>query len=350
MATIRKRGKYWHVQVRKKGHKAVTRSFKDKKIAAAWIKKTESEIERGIFQDITEAQKTTLAELMDRYAREVLPHKRAQHTELSSIRLLKREVGGLFLASVNSSHIATLRDKRLKQVDPQTVKRQLGLLQRIINTATKDWGINLPHGNPVQRVRMPKQPPGRDRRLQEGEEQLLLAASTIALKPIILFDLETAMRRGEIANMEWSHIDFKARSLLIPTTKTGTPRRIPLSKKAMEILRQQQERMGNVVELVQRSSDLVELRALGALKSEPVFDLKADSITQAFDRTCSRVGIENLRFHDLRHEATSRLFEKRYTREALSPMEVATITGHKDLKMLMRYTHLRAEDLVHKLG
>src|SRR5690606_4419945 len=114
MATIRKRGNRWHIQTRKNGHKPITKSFTAKKNAEIWIKKTESEIERGIFLDITEAQRTTLSEIMDRYASEVLPYKRAQRTELSSIGLFKREIGNLFLASVNSSHIAALRDKRLK--------------------------------------------------------------------------------------------------------------------------------------------------------------------------------------------------------------------------------------------
>ncbi len=130
------------------------------------------------------------------------------------------------------------------------------------------------------------------------------------------------MRRGEIAAMKWEHVDLKTRTLTIPETKTGEPRRIPLSSRAVAVLKSLPRRIDGYV-----------------------FGMRKDSITQAFDRACKRAGIEDLRYHDLRHEATSRLFER-----GLNPMEVAAITGHKTLQMLKRYTHLRAEDLVAKLG
>ena len=129
------------------------------------------------------------------------------------------------------------------------------------------------------------------------------------------------MRRGEIAAMRWEHLDRQARVLLIPETKTGTPRRVPLSMAALAVL------------------DALPRRLDGQ-----VWAMRPDSISQAFERVCKAAGIEGLTFHDLRHEATSRLFEK-----GLNPMEVAAITGHKTLQMLKRYTHLRAEELVRKL-
>jgi integrase len=132
--------------------------------------------------------------------------------------------------------------------------------------------------------------------------------------------LETAMRRGEILGMEWEHIDLKSRTVHIPITKTDIPRTAPLSLKAIELLFALPDKTGRV------------------------FDLAPYSVTQAFRRSCRREGIEKLRFHDLRHEATTRLFEK-----GLNPVEVASITGHRDTRMLMRYTHLKAEDLAVKL-
>ena len=122
--------------------------------------------------------------------------------------------------------------------------------------------------------------------------------------------------------MRWDHLDRRARVLLIPETKTGTPRRVPLSTAALGVL------------------DGLPRRLDGR-----VWGMRPDSISQAFERVCKVAGIEGLTFHDLRHEATSRLFEK-----GLNPMEVAAITGHKTLQMLKRYTHLRAEDLVGRLG
>lgn len=333
MATIRKRGNSYQVQIRVKGSKPITRSFKDKRNALVWIKKTESEIERGIFLDTSEATKTTLAEVLDRYALEVLPYKKGGTRELSRIKTIVKHLGKYNLASgLTPSLLSQYRDTRLKEVANQTVKHELGLISRVVNHCIIDWGINLPHGNPVNKVRKPKLPQGRDRRLLPGEEELLISnVASKDLKPIILFALETAMRRSEIANIQWEHIDLKTRSLVIPETKTDTPRTIPLTKKAIEVLHSCIPRNNGCV---------VTLRNL----SGNVFNLRPDSITQAFDKACKRANIENLRFHDLRHEATTRLFEK-----GLNPMEVSAITGHKSLQMLKRYTHLRAEDLVHKL-
>ena len=141
------------------------------------------------------------------------------------------------------------------------------------------------------------------------------------------------MRRGEILNIKRSHIDFPKSVLPIPSTKTDTPRTIPLSTDAVTVLREQlrasQGESGGGI----------------PLHEQPLFSYSPNGVTGGFLKLCRKVGIEDLRFHDLRHEATSRLFEK-----GLNPVEVATITGHKDTRMLMRYTHLRAEDLVGRLG
>ena len=147
-------------------------------------------------------------------------------------------------------------------------------------------------------------------------------------RPHITWAIETAMRRGEIAAMRWEHLDRQARVLLIPETKNGTPREVPLSTVALQVL------------------DSLPRRLDGR-----VWTMRPDSISQAFERVCrlasagKATGIKGLTFHDLRHEATSRLFEK-----GLNPMEVAAITGHKTLQMLKRYTHLKAKDLVERLG
>ena len=148
-------------------------------------------------------------------------------------------------------------------------------------------------------------------------------------KRIIIIALETGMRRGEILNIKKSHVDFSLQTLFIPLTKTDTPRTIPLSSRAMEALREQ----------LRGSQNVMLIRELA------LFSFRPKNLTQAFRRFCSKHGLENLHFHNLRHEATSRFFEK-----GLNPVEVATITGHKDARMLMRYTHLRAEDLVKRLG
>jgi integrase len=211
------------------------------------------------------------------------------------------------------------------------VKRELAVLSSVISVASKDWGIPI-RQNPVSEISMPKLANARTRRLEIGEEQKLLETNNQKLRRIIVLALETAMRRGEILNIKKSHIDFNKSILLIPTTKTDTPRTIPLSSDALTSLRGQ-------LRASQSESD-----GVIPLHEPPVFSYQPRGLSGEFLKLCRRQGIADLRFHDLRHEATSRLFEK-----GLNPVEVATITGHKDTRMLMRYTHLRAEDLVGRL-
>ena len=164
---------------------------------------------------------------------------------------------------------------------------------------------------------------GRDRRLKANElDDILRASESEELGRVVQLVLETAMRRGEISTLRWENIDLKNKSILLRDTKNGDTRPVPLSSRAIKLL-----------------------KALPRRIDGGVFGMLPDSITRAFDRACQRAGVEHLRFHDLRHEATSRLFEK-----GLNPMEVASITGHKTLQMLKRYTHLKVEDLARKLG
>jgi len=184
-------------------------------------------------------------------------------------------------------------------------------------------------------ITLPKSDKARIRRLEAGEEHRLLIVANDQLQRIITLALETGMRRGEILNVKKSHIDLTLKTLFIPSTKTNEPRTAPhrLSSAAIASLTRQlrdaQKHSGRVFELTETS----------------LFTYTARGLSGAFLRLCRRTGIDDFHFHDLRHEATSRLFEK-----GLNPVEVATITGHKDTRMLMRYTHLRAEDLVKGLG
>jgi integrase len=324
MASIRYRLGKWAVQVRKQGHGTVNRTFGNKANAQRWARSIEADIESGVFQDIRPAHTTSFAELLKQYQTEVLPTKKSQRSVVSQIALLTRDLGTLSLLAITPARLSAFRDLRLSLVGPETVRKDLLLVSRVCNTATKDWGIHLPHGNPVEKVRLPKPPRGRDRRLEAGEEQSLLHALrfTKEVQVIVSLAVETAMRRSELTGLQWEDIDWDRQTAYIPETKTDRPREIPLTERAIELL-----------------SSLK-----GSATPARVFTIHAGSITQAFARACRRVGLENLTFHDLRHEATSRFFEK-----GLNPMEVAFITGHQDLRMLRRYTHLRAEDLARKL-
>ena len=333
MASLRQRrgpgGRWaWQVRIKKAGYPEMARTFDLKADAQRWAKQIESEMDRGVFVSRAEAEATTLASALERYAQEIAPKKKdCYHDTLRCRRLSQRPLARRSLASIKGSDIAAfIRERQADGVGANMIRLDLALLSHVFTVAGSVWGMES-LGNPVQRVRgqRPKLPQGRDRRLQGDEHARLLEAAAAyggEIGSVITWAIETAMRRGEIAAMRWDHLDRKARVLLIPETKTGTPRRVPLSTAALGVL------------------DGLPRRLDGR-----VWGMRPDSISQAFERVCKAAGIEGLTFHDLRHEATSRLFEK-----GLNPMQVAAITGHKTLQMLKRYTHLRAEDLVGMLG
>ena len=325
MATIRKRGSSYHAQVRKIGFPAITKSFKNLRLAEQWARNTESDLERHFLMTLPTS--ITVSDVLERFKQEVMPQHKGARQERYKVHTIQRLMPSLRLSILSTAHIREYRDLRLKAVAPSTVSRELAVLRRAINYGIKEWGINLQQ-NPVSFVSLPKVGRGRDRRLEAGEEEKLLSASD-ELKRIIIIALETGMRRGEILNIKRSHIDFNRQTLLIPLTKTDTPRTIPLSSRAIEALREQLRGSQNVI----------------PIEETTLFSYTARGVSGAFLRLCRKHELENLHFHDLRHEATSRFFEK-----GLNPVEVATITGHKDTRMLMRYTHLRAEDLVRRLG
>lgn len=326
MPTIRKKGEgQYHVQIRKRGYPTQTKTFTKEVDAKRWATIIESEMERGVFVSRSEAEATLIKDVLQRYATEVLPTKRSEQSDKSRIKTLLDAFGDYRLASLTSSQIAKFRDQRLQVVGPQSVIHEINLLNRVLKTATMDWGISLPGGLPTTQVRKPVKPRGRDRRVTAEEiKQILDATESAELRTVVTLAVEAGMRRNEIASLQWEHIDLKKQTAHLPKTKTDVPRTIPLSKTA-----------------------IAALKAFGIEDEGRVFALQGESMSQAFERACEshRANIQGVRFHDLRHEATSRLFEK-----GLNVMEVAAITGHKTLDMLKRYTHLRAEDLAKKIG
>ena len=325
MASIRKfRGKF-NVQIRRQGYPSISRTFANLAIAKRWASTTEADMERNLHVVIPD--NTTVGELLDRYEKEISPLHKSHQVEKYRLQTLRTHLGDKRVSALLPSVVCKYRDTRLKAVSPASLKRELTILSSVLNIAIKEWGIGVGQ-NPVSMISLPKIARGRDRRLESGEEEKLLSASG-ELKRLITLALETGMRRGEILNIKKSHINFARQTLLIPLTKTDTPRTIPLSSKAIAVLRGQLRGSENVI----------------PIEETALFSYTARGLSGAFLRLCRRHKLENLHFHDLRHEATSRFFEK-----GLNPVEVATITGHKDTRMLMRYTHLRAEDLVKRLG
>ncbi len=315
----------WQALVRRRGYPQQTRTFDSKGQAEGWAATVESEMARGMFVSRAEAEATTLTEALNRYAIEVSAAKKTANREIYTIRWWQASaLGPRSLASIRGKDIASVLAAKAKDgAAPHTIHLYLALISHLFTVARKRWGME-GLSNPAELVHKPRLPQGRDRRLVDDEQARLLSAAQAyggEIGLLITWAIETAMRRGEIAAMRWEHLDRKAKVLLIPETKNGTPRRVPLSTAALGVL------------------DGLPRRIDGR-----VWGMRPDSISQAFERACKAAAIEGLTFHDLRHEATSRLFEK-----GLALTEVAAITGHKTWQMLKRYTHLRAEDLVGKL-
>ena len=314
MATIRSRNNKYQVLVRMHGI-SISKTFTKKVHAQQWAKSTEVAIESGQY---SESLELTVKDALIEYQQSKLSHDKRSHPHI------KNAISGLgkYKAdSILSSQLVTYRNNRLKTHSHQTVKHELSMVLRSLRWARDELG----HADiKIPTVKMPSIPRGRDRRISPKEEYDLLDALRLTsnVQSIVSLAIETGMRRSEIINMRWSDIKVKNRTLHIPQTKTDTPRTIPLSSRAIRILNTLQTNI-----------------------SGRVFEIAADSISQAFKRACKRANIDNLRFHDCRHEAVTRFFEM-----GLNVMEVAAISGHKDLRMLQRYTHLRAEDLAKKLG
>lgn len=320
MATIRAKGRNrWEVLIRRKGFPPQYRTFDIKADAELWAAEVELEMRRGSFISRREAERTTIAEAFERYLREISSQKKGARQEGYRIRaLLQDPIAKRMLADLRGADLARWRDARLKQYAPSSVLRDLSLISHLYTICRKEWGMEY-LDNPAAAVRAPKFKNGRDRRLRPGEEEKLLSELQGDLKVMFVLALETAMRRSELNSLRWEWISGPVARL--PDTKNGRSRAVPLSSRALAAL-----------------ADLPR-------KSAKVFSVSADYFTHGFGRACKRAGIEDLRLHDLRHEATSRLFEK-----GLGVMEVMAITGHMTPTMLSRYTHLQMQGLLAKLG
>ena len=330
MASIRKRDDKWQARVHRKDHNPVVKTFNTKADAVKWSRNIESQLDLG-----TLAPKQTMPRLrpmLERYIAEVTPYKKgASQERYRAAQMMKTKLADLFMDKITGEVVAKYRDQRLTEVSNNTVRLELAFLSVVFEQSRKEWGLAM--SNPIRQIRMPKPGKPRTRRLEAGEEEALLTACAASgahyLHSFVVLAIETGMRFGELAGVLWKHVDLDKKIIYLPDTKNGSPRTVPLSTRAIAALR-----------ILPRSI------------SGRLFTAKPGSIRSAFliavqkAKACSPEGmLQNLRFHDLRHEAVSRLFEK-----GLNTFEVGSISGHKTLAMLQRYTHFKANDLALKLG
>jgi len=341
MATFEQRESgYWQAKIRRKGWPAQSRTFEAMSDAEKWARGVEHDMDTGVFQSSSDAERTTLKDLIKRFETEFAPHHyRTRDDKKEAWRFqcsrLSDVLGPYSLAAIDQTIVAKFRDDRIagknrKAVSGSTVRKELHLLSKILDFAEKECGINLPRGNPVDKIRKPKEGRGRERRLTDKEWEAVEAQCKKSrnrhLLPAFYLAVETAMRQGELLSLQWEDIDLKNRFALLQDPdkiKNEEPRAVPLSTRAVAVLAN-----------LPRSIDGL------------VFPVERMTLYHVFMAACTRAGVTDYTWHDLRHEALSRLAE----RGDFTVLELAAVSGHKTLQMLKKYTHMQASKLAEKLG
>jgi len=340
----------WKAVIRKTGFPTTVKTFRLKRDAEDWARRTEDEMVRGLYVQRGPSERLIFEKAIRRYLAEVTPTKRpfTQQSEKYRAVALTEFFGKYAMAGITPELIGTYRDRRLAGEDrmkggkPQpraanTVRLELALLGHLFTIAIKEWGLGLP-SNPVLNIRRPAPGAGRNRRITASEEKRLMvlvdAHSNPMLRWIVRTAIETGMRSSEIATLRLSQVDVSRRVVRLVETKNTMPRTVPLSKAATALLK---AAIANP--LRPDDCDLVFFGEPGRAGKRKPYDFN-----KVWLAIKAEAGLRDLHFHDLRHEAVSRLVEA-----GLSDQEVSAISGHKSMQMLKRYTHLRAEDLVAKL-
>lgn len=339
MATIRKRGDFqWEAQIRRKGFPQLSKTFEVRVDAEDWARDIERDMRRGLFIDRREAETTTLLKMLEKYEEEVTPRKKSKARESTRIaRWKNHKIATYSLAGIKPLHIAEFRDKGRKDgLAENTIRLDIALISSVFEHCRKDWGIEVE--NPCRKIKLPKNSSKRERRLKDGEEQALYEYLPKAMPrtqnviQLIALELEVGMRQSELLGIEWDDVHIKDKYIRLDDTKSGDPRDVPLSPKAIFIL----ERM------------------VRPLKNERVFKVSQDALIRGFNLAC-KLAVEeqekpkpgfmlDLKFHDLRHEAASRWAAH------LEAHELCKMFGWKTMQMALRYYHPTALSLADKLA
>lgn len=354
MATIRQRENgSWQAIIRKTGHPPQSKTLALQRDAENWAKSVELAMDRGTWAPIQPGEQVTLLEALTRYQTEITPKKRGAAQERSVLAALAAtKLAKLTLTTLRSADLAKLRDEWLSEFSPATVIKRLNTLSAVYHVARKEWGFE-GLDNPVEHVKKPSAPAGRDRRveIEEDEEgrqiasaeidRLLAASKSPLLCHAVELALETALRRGELCKLTWPMVDLKNRVIYLPgsITKNGQAREVPLSSKAVAVFQALPRRPDDTPLLGVRADCLTQAFIRAQARARKAYEIES----KAADKKPSTAFLVGLRFHDLRHEATSRLAG------VYDAATLAKITGWKTLSMVLRYYHPRGADLAKML-
>ena len=322
MGCVRKRGNSWNAQVRISGWRSFTKTFKTKLDAKQWIVNLEKELKSKPLPE-KNIKNLKLKDLFNKYKFEILPKLKSHKIVTYKLNFLSRLwLGEIIVVNLTKGHLEQFCKDRKLVVKDGTIKSELMLIKRIVKIATDKWNYGIPF-NAFYGIELPSPHKPRNRRATQEELSILIAHANkqrnTYISTIIQFAVETGMRRSEILKLKWIDVNLKTRIASLYDTKNGDERHIPLTKTAVLLL-------FNLTQL-----------------SDFVFPISANCLRLAWERCRKKSNIKGLRYHDLRHEAVSRYFEM-----GLSVPEVALISGHKDVRQLFRYTHLKPESLIAK--
>ena len=322
MGCVRKRGNSWNAQVRISGWRSFTKTFQTKLDAKQWIVTLEKELKSKPLPE-KNIKNLKLKDLFNKYKFEILPKLKSHKIVTYKLNFLSRLwLGEIKVINLTKGHLEQFCKDRKLVVKDGTIKSELMLIKRIVKIATDKWNYGIPF-NAFYGIELPSPHKPRNRRATQEELSILIAHANkqrnTYISTIIQFAVETGMRRSEILKLKWIDVNLETRIASLYDTKNGDDRHIPLTKTAVQLL-----------------SNLTQL-------SDFVFPISANCLRLAWERCRKKSNIKGLRFHDLRHEAVSRYFEM-----GLSVPEVALISGHKDVRQLFRYTHLKPESLIAK--
>lgn len=334
MASIRKRENSWVADVRRKGHKSISKSFPTKTLAVEWARQIEAKMDAQDFKDGRALSAFTIADLIDRYRRDIEPVKPFGKNKDAVLNSLKEQLGGVSLPGLTGDRLMEhVRKRQAAKAGGVTIGVELTYLGGVLKVAKQLWGmpvsldaISDARGK-MKYLGLSTKSKERDRRPTEEEIEAICGwfenkqRQKVPMPDLIRFAIATAMRLGEIINLKWADLNEQDKTIIIrdrkhPTEKKGNDQEVPL--------------LGDAFDIVMRQPRT----------EEKIFPVTDGTVSTLFPRACRALGIEDLRFHDLRHEGVSRLFEKKYSIE-----QVALVSGHRDWKMLARYTQIRAKDL-----
>jgi len=332
MATFEQRESgYWQAKIRRKGYPKLSKSFRTKALAESWARVVEAEMDRGVFTSRAEADRTSISDLAKLYTTWAVTngHYKGVGWKIKLAHVVER-LGDYSLSATTPVVISGYREARLSDPDPRykdptsaprisgaTVKTELDLLSKMMEVAVKELRIPLPLGNPVRSITKPRDSEARARRLTTEEWAKLEAACKASqnawLHPALMLSVETAMRQGEVLGLQWSAVDLNKQLAFLAgaATKNNRARKVPLSSRAVSLL-----------------------EGLPRHTSGRVIPIEKQTLASAFRTATRRASVSDYRWHDIRHEALSRLAEK-----GLSVAELATVSGHRTWKLLERYVH-----------